>query len=209
MLKNLSDNLNTLMAKARINSNELARLTGLPATTIKRIRNNEQSNPTVSTLLPIAEYFSTTISELLACEEGFIGNISPKFYGLKSIPLLSWRECVHFFSLDYSKINQRVPTEKDVSDKSFSLKVEESDLATFPENALILVDPEMTPESSDFVIVAKSEHGIACIKKYIIETDQIYLKSLVKGIDIVPLTAEYKILGVVVQYKVELKQDRK
>ncbi|MBA2651386.1 MAG: helix-turn-helix domain-containing protein [Tatlockia sp.] len=209
MLKNLSDNLNTLMARARINSSELARLTGLPATTIKRIRNNEQSNPTVSTLLPIAEYFSMTISELLACEGEFISNINPKVYGLKSIPLLSWRECVQFSALDYIKINQRTPIEKNVSDRSFSLRVEESDLAFFPENALILVEPEMTPESSDFVIVAKTEHGRACIKKYIIEADQIYLKSLVKGIDIVPLTSEYKILGVIVQYRVELKQDKK
>src|SRR5580704_4784010 len=122
MLKNLSDNLNTLMARSRINSSELARLTGLPATTIKRIRNNEQSNPTVSTLLPIAKYFSMTISELLACEGGFIGNISPKVCGLKLIPLLSWRECAQFASLDYTKINQTVPIEKNVSDRSFSLR---------------------------------------------------------------------------------------
>ncbi len=68
MLKNLSDNLNLLMARSRLNSSELARLTGLPATTIKRIRNNEHSNPTISTLLPIAKQFSITLSELVACE---------------------------------------------------------------------------------------------------------------------------------------------
>jgi SOS-response transcriptional repressor LexA len=201
MLKNLSDNLNLLMAKERLNSSELARLTHLPATTIKRIRNNEQSNPTISTLLPIARHFSITIGELLGCEPSALTTN----HRATSIPLLSWRECLQFDSLDYSKINIRIPTEKSVSKKCYSLRVEERDLEFFPEKSLLIIEPELTPESGDYVVVGKTEQGIASIKKYIIETDQIYLKSLVQGLGITALTSEYKILGVIIQYKIELK----
>lgn len=209
MFKNLSDNLNTLMAKARINSSELARLIGIPATTIKRIRNNEQSNPTISTLFPIAKYFSISISDLLGCEAGLTNNIKTYNVGVVSIPLLSWRECVHFPLLNYDQVPRRVLTERKVSDRSFSLMIEDRDLDFFPENGLLIVEPQISPESGDYIIVAKSEQGSACIKKYIVETDQIYLKSLVKGLGITPLTEEYIILGVVLQYKVELNQNNK
>ncbi len=206
MFKNLSDNINMLMAKARVNSSELARLTGLPATTIKRIRNNEQSNPTVSTLLPIAKYFSITISELLGCETTNTEISLNTHEGVRAIPLLSWRECWHFDALDYATIQKKIFTEKRVTKKSYSLMVEDHDKNFFPENCLLVIEPTLKPESGDYVIVAKSEQGSASVKKYIVETDQVYLKSLVDGLGIIPLTNEYKVLGVVIQYKVELKK---
>jgi transcriptional regulator with XRE-family HTH domain len=202
--KQLSDNLNILMAKARLNSSELARLTGLPATTIKRIRNNEQANPTVATLLPIAKHFSVTITDLLG---GEFAESLPNTYivrsDVKPIPLFTWRDCV----VADAKTNSanKVLTEKQVSKDAFALIVEDRDFEVFPVKSILLVDPAVTPASGDYVIVAKSQQGAASIKKYIVETDQIYLKSLVTGLGIVPLTAEYQILGVVIQYKVELK----
>ena len=48
LLKKLSDNLNLLMAQSRISASELARNINLPATTIKRIRNQDPVNPTLS-----------------------------------------------------------------------------------------------------------------------------------------------------------------
>ena len=207
MLKNLSDNLNMLMAKARINSSELARLTGLPATTIKRIRTNDQSNPTVLTLLPIAKYFSLTISELLGCELPNLNsnNLARNTTGALNVPLLSWHECQNFESLDYTKIQNQIFTEKSVAAKCFALRVEKRGLNFFPVNCILIVDPKSEPESGDYVIVAKSGHGASSIKKYIIEIDQKYLQSLIDGVGITLLTSEYKIIGVVIQYKVELK----
>lgn len=71
----------------------------------------------------------------------------------------------------------------------------------------MIVDPIVPPESGNYVIVTKSEQGTASIRKYIVETDQIYLRSLMDKLMIKPLTSEYKVLGVIVQYKVELKQE--
>ena len=56
------------MALERLSSSALARKTGVHATNIKRIRNNEQANPTVTTLLPLARYFSISLSQLIGDE---------------------------------------------------------------------------------------------------------------------------------------------
>jgi len=145
---------------------------------------------------------------LLGCESLLIDNMNINTNkGLKEIPVLSWRECFHFDLLDYTKIQNKILTEKQVTGKGYSLIVEDNDLVTFPENSLLIVEPSLEPNPGDYIIVAKSEHGIASIKKYITETDQIYLKSLIHGLAITPLTSEHKILGVIIQYKVDLKRE--
>lgn len=205
MFKKLSDNLNMLMAKARLNSNELAKLTGLPATTIKRIRNNDQSNPTLATLIPIANYFAISLSQLVGDGLLDLENKNYDLPGLQQIPLLTWRECTHYQKLDYEKHHKKIYTERKISKKGFALVIEDQDLDFFPKNSLVIVEPEKTPEPGDHVIVSKIEQGMASIKKYIVEIDQIYLKSLIAGLGISLLTAEYQILGVVIQCKLELK----
>lgn len=198
MNNNLSDNLNLLMAKARLNSSELARLTGLPATTIKRIRNNEQSNPTISTLAPIANHFAVSIHELLTGESS-----SRVAAGAHSIPLLSWNSISTAHPSEAG--TKQIITELTLTHGSYALAVEEADLAPFPQGAVLIIDRHRKPESSDYVIVCKAHSDTATIKKLIIETDERYLKSLVPGVSVTPLTDDYTILGVITQYKLNLK----
>jgi len=198
------------MAKARLSSSELARLTGLPATTIKRIRNNEQSNPTISTLLPISKYFSISLSQLVGDEELKTINNSYNKTELQRIPLLSWQECFAYTGAEDeqpSAVVNTIFTEKQMSKKAFALCIEDQDLDFFPKRSIVLIEPEKTPESGDYIVVAKTEQRLASIKKYIAEFDQIYLKSLVAGLGISALTSEYKILGVILQCKIELKNN--
>lgn len=198
MNNNLSDNLNLLMAKARLNSSELARLTGLPATTIKRIRNNEQSNPTISTLAPIANYFAISLHELLTGTTE-----APSATNPHSIPLRTWDtvNAPHPTGTEAKYI----ATELALSEGSYALMVDDADLAPFPKGALLIIDRHRTPETSDYVIVSKANAGIATIKKLIIEMDQAYLKSLLPGVEITPLTEAVIVLGVITQYKINLK----
>jgi len=208
MHKQLSENLHTLMSQARVTSSELAKATGLPATTIKRIRNHEQSNPTISSLLPIANYFSLTVSELLGCETAFKQNVIAG-NGLQSIPLLAWDECSKYELVDYQHVQRRVPTEKPVSTKAFSLQVNITDYVGLPLGCLLIVEPKLAIESGDLIIVTSKSGDNAALKRYIKEADQEYLQSLILGIGIVPFTDHYNVVGVVVQYRVELKNNNK
>jgi SOS-response transcriptional repressor LexA len=209
MLKYLSDNLNMLMSRDRLSSNELARQINIPATTIKRIRNNEQANPTITTLLPIAHYFSISLNQLIGNEPLLSKSDNYPIVKLHKIPLLSWQKCVQYASLDYEQSNRQIFTERYVSAKSFALLIEDNDLEFFPKDSILIVDPEKKPESGDYVVIGNIEQNNASVRKYIIEIDRIYLKPLVFGIGISILTPQYKILGVIIQYKVELKSEIK
>ena len=68
MFEKLCENLNFLMTKNVLNASELARSTGLPASTIKKIRNHDNPNPTLATLRPLAQYFSISLSQLIGDE---------------------------------------------------------------------------------------------------------------------------------------------
>jgi len=206
MFKNLSDNLNMLMAKSRLSSSDLAKRIGIPATTIKRIRNNEQSNPTISTLLPIANYFSITINDLLDTEPLQTRLETHSLSNKENrIPVLSWNECLHYDLLNYSEIKRTIATEKKLSLKGYALKLENHDLTFFPPHSYLIVEPKIEPRSGDFIVIAKLENGIATIKKYIEDIDKIYLKSLIDDCIVTPLAQDHQILGIVIQSKQELK----
>lgn len=205
MFKKLSENLAVLMAKSRINSSELARMTGVHAATIKRIRNNEQSNPTIMTLLPIAQYFSITISELLGCEILKENNDNFCNGHFQAIPVLSWRECCDFRQINYERVSKKILTERLISQKGFALVVDDPEIEFFPKNALLIIDPDLTPKANDYIIVSKFNQQEAVIKKYILDMGEVYLKSLIPGLGITPFVKEHNILGVIVQYKLELK----
>lgn len=192
------------MAKARLSSSELARQLHIPATTIKRIRNNEQANPTLTTLIPIARYFAIPLDQLIGSEPFTLSDTYSYKKG-QQVPLLSWQECMHYASLDYAQFKRHVFTERNMSAKAFALVIDEPDLALFPEKSILLVEPEKNPETGDYVIVGNLLHTIASVRKYIIEIDQIYLKPLVAGVGISIFTSEYQILGVIIQSKMELK----
>ncbi|HEU5280396.1 MAG TPA: helix-turn-helix domain-containing protein [Gammaproteobacteria bacterium] len=198
MQSNLSDTLNVLMAKARINSSELARATGLPATTIKRIRNNEQCNPTISTLAPIAQHFSISMSELLG------GGISAS-EGANTLPLLSWANAPLIDTLVMSGAQTNVATELSLSKHSYALPIESNELHPFSLGGVILIDRTREAKTLDYVVVVKGGMQQAVLKKLIIEGDERYLKSLVAGINLLPFTDDYRLLGVVAQYKLDLK----
>lgn len=204
MLNNLSDNLNILMAKVRISSDELARQIKIPATTIKRIRNNEHANPTITTLIPIANYFSVSLNQLVGIEL-LINTANQPLLKTQKVPLFSWEESIDYDDIEYTKEAQHIIVERIVSEKAFALIVEDDDLDFFPKHCIILVDPKVEPLNGDYVIVANIKHNKPSIRKYIVEIDQLYLKSQISGIGITKFTTEYKILGVILQYKVELK----
>lgn len=203
MLKELSENLNALMAKVRINSSELARAVGVPATTIKRIRNNENANPTITTLLPIAQYFSISLNQLIG-RETILAN-SNTCIRLNKIPMLSLQDCIHYLSLQYETVPQQIFTERRVGRKAFALLIDSTDLELFPKGGIIIVEPEKNPESGDYVVVRNIAHGIASIRKYLVELDKIYLIPLIGGIKVSVLTNDYIVIGVIIQYKVDLK----
>ncbi|MEO8400521.1 MAG: helix-turn-helix transcriptional regulator [Gammaproteobacteria bacterium] len=206
----LSSNLNLLMAKARLNSNELARRTGIPASSIKKIRNNNNSNPTLATLTPIANHFSITISQLIGdvslseCENmnDRIGDVY--FNKYVSIPIVSWDDTIN--REDIVKNNpETVIAGHACSKNAFALYVKEDSGKVFTKGTLLIIEPAIIPGQNDHIITYKKDQPLPCIKTILIEDGEVFLRSMLVDSHVVPMSDEYKILGVIIEYRKALR----
>ncbi len=210
MFEKLCDNLNLLMAEARINANELGRRTGLPASTIKKIRNRDNPNPTLSTLLPIAQHFTITLSQLVGDEPLPSTRLKGSYQItndeiLRNIPIIPWTAVIAWPTGNDNSY-PTITTEHEYNENAFALIVEEEDWENLAKDTVLLIDPVVKPEHRDYIVVSKRGQGPPTIKQLLIDEEQMFLKSVVLGHNIIPLTEEHKILGVVVEYKKQLKK---
>lgn len=209
MSEKLSKNLNMLMADARLNAEELSRRIGLPASTIKKVRNNNDANPTLSTLTPLAQYFSLTISQLIGDEPFPASRIKGSYQvnpeTLNHIPLLSWQEAI-IWPIIPDQSRPTITTEHQYSKDAYALLVEEDTWENLAKDTALLVDPALEAEHRDFVIIHKIGQKIPTLRQVLFDEGQIYLKPLTQGYNIAILTPEHKILGIVVEYKKHLKK---
>ena len=105
--KRLSNALNQLMIEHNIDGVLLSKNVGIPTTTINRLRKGDPTNnPTLTTLVPLAEFFSITVSQLIGDEP--LPKSSSRHHpeiplSLTYLPLLSWGEVIGW----PSTINQK------------------------------------------------------------------------------------------------------
>lgn len=209
MSEKLKMNLNLLMTEAQLNAEELSRRIGVPASTIKKIRNNIDPNPTLSTLTPLAKYFSLTISQLIG-DEPFPDTRIPGSYNvntqnLSHVPLISWQEAI-IWPIKNNKARPTIATEFSYSKDVYALIVEEDDWENLSKDTALLVDPTLQVEHRDFIIVYKDGQKIPTLKQALFDEGDMYLKPVTQKYNIALRTPEHRILGVIVEYKKQLRK---
>ena len=206
MTNKLRDNLLRLMKDAHLNAEQLSRRVGLPASTIKKIRNNAECNPTLSTLLPIAKYFSLTVSQLLGDIDWPTDRINARSptttTALSSLPIRDWQDCG---DLDQKKHYERVSSENNYSADAFALVVQTEEWENLLPGTILLVEPNYKPQHRDYIITKKRNQIEATLKQWLVNDDEVYLKTPTAGFPIQALPKEQQVLGVVVEYKKKLK----
>lgn len=208
MFKKLSKNLDLLMSETHLNAEELSRRIGLPASTIKKIRNNKGTNPTLSTLTPLANYFSLSISQLVGEEEmpssRIKGTYKINIENLNYLPLITWQE-----SITWPDIKKRsytmVTTEHQYSKLAYALIIEEEGWENLSKDTVLLVEPNLKIEHRDFIVVFKRGQKKPTLKQILFDEGELYLKPVTQGYNITIFTPQHKILGVVVEYKKHFK----
>lgn len=207
MVKKLNTNLNDLMGEMKISAEELARRINIPASTIKKIRNEENANPTLATLQPLADFFNLTLGQLTGDEplplERQKGSYKTNKQIFKSVPVLSWQAAANY-ETHLATATNFISTEHPVSETAFALMVEEDNWENLLLGTTLIIDPMITADHRDLVIVCKKGQ-LPSVKLLLKEDDLFYLKPLVSGYQINQLTEEYSILGVIVEYKKSLK----
>lgn len=197
------------MAEARISASQLAKSTGLPATTIKRIRCNSNANPTLVSLLPISKFFGVSVSQLIGDEELPIQTnpsttTHPKAW--TKVAIIDWERVIDWPQNMAAEDLEYTSTDREIGDKPYALIVEEENWENLAPNTLLIVDPTLKPEHRDYAIVHRLGDKRATLKQVLFDDGEKYLKPVVTGYQITRLTDKHKFLGVVVEYKMELRR---
>ena len=150
---NLAKNIFTLMKKNKITATELSDQTWVAEITINNLRTGQNANPTISTLIPIADFFGTTVNDLLADN-------------LKQITVLNENSAkIDNFYIDTS-----------IKNVEFAIKITHNNYSTFKNGTLLLVNNIVEPDNSDYIAIKINNKITIC--STIIEFDAILGRSL-------------------------------
>lgn len=207
MHKLLNKNLNALLVKRKLTSQELSEAIHVPLPTINRLRSDSKVNPTIGTLIPICQYFNVTLNQILGFEPLLIEDnnnveITPK---LNTIPLLNWHDVPKFKNNRKPKMHTTIYTELSNNLALYALKVETSNWGTFAKDSIIMISTNTAASHGDYVVVYSVKDHLIGIKQFITDIDGIYLKSLNDSLQTIKLTDQYKISGVIIQTRNNLK----
>lgn len=196
------------MGQRGVTAIQLSRETNLPLSSIKKIRNGSNSNPTISTLLPIARIFCIDVEELVSNDLMSLQKSQSeknKFTLSARIPVIQWDEILLWPNIELSKTHF-ICTEKQVSELSFALNVEAEDWIFFTMGSLLLIDPLFHPSHRDYVIVYKVGMPQPSLKQILIEDEKIYIQSVRIPNNIELISDQYRILGIVIENRKSLKR---
>ena len=194
MLDILGENINFLMGCKHLTINDLAQRTGIPPSTLKKIKNKTNTNPTVSTLIPLANFFDIPLDQLLH------ENLMLHHRCLKKpklIPIISWQ--------GKNATQEVITSEKDFSADAFALPVELNAWKPFPYPGYFLIEPNLQAHQHDFVITRNGDSNLLSVKQFYTEDEAIWLKSINIDNHIIPHANSHQILGVLVEYRRTLK----
>ena len=194
----LSENLKSLMHVHNINASELARLTGVSQPVITRIANGTTTNPNVDTLKPISKHFSIDISQLV---QSYISTETQTTAqgGLK-VPILNWEEPGLWLSKTLLGHHEHIFSDSEVSSLAFALRVQHKLDERFPENTILIIDPDSSATHLDYVVIQEQNSNMTVLKKYIVDGSLKYLKPIDKDLATIQFLPDtHRIIGVVVQ----------
>lgn len=198
----LNNTLEYLIKKWGININQLHKHTGIPLSTLKRLILNKENNPTLASLAPIANYFSVSLDQLTGRE------ILLKKNGLK-IPLIHWKDILNTSKNRYHlAFSSLLISDISLSESSFALVIKDNNTNNFLAGSLLVIDPSLRGRNRDFIIVHKKGMRKPQLIQKIIYENKIYLKNLNAESEIIKFSKLYKILGVVIQIRMNYKKSK-
>lgn len=151
----IAETLQILLTRSGWSTHELARKTGVKQPIIHRLLSGENSNPKLATIEPIARCFNISISQLLG-EEAFTKQ-NHEFSPINcedwvSVPLIKNDQIENYSFLEKSK--KCVMIDYQLSNKAFAIQVNNKNMEpAIPENAIVVIEPLLQPQSKDFVYV--------------------------------------------------------
>lgn len=203
----LRDNLLRLMKNHNTNMTLIFKQTGVPITTIQRICKDPQANPTLASLIPIAEYFSITVAQLIGEQpllQSSLNQQKPQSWA--NVPLISWEQAANWPKFHFTGQNYRVvTTEISVAEHAFALEILDDHHDNFHKGSALVVDIHLKATQGDYVISHKKGSPQASLNQVLLHEGDTYLKPTHSEFKTTLMSDLYTIVGVVVQARMNLK----
>jgi transcriptional regulator with XRE-family HTH domain len=201
----LGKNLSYLLEEKNLSITEFSDILNIPYMTIKRLLSGETTDPRISTLHLIANYFDIPVDYLLEPNEQFsvasIKHKKPSF-----VPIINWQFAEKMFhEKNFIKLND---IEKycavsqncvdSLSEESFAIESCPSLYPIYPHGTIFIIDPIAKPTDGDLVLLWVEKSSEITLRKLSIYAPEWILEPLIKNHNSLTYSEkDYKILGIV------------
>jgi transcriptional regulator with XRE-family HTH domain len=179
----IGKNITTLLNSYQITEYDLAKILNIPYNTINRIITGVTTDPRISTLEQISQYFGVTLDFLLNKNSSQIREV-----GLK-IPVISWDL---LSDPDFLKKIDRDNWEKwisaaqlldkfNTSEKTFAIQSTKSMQPRFPSGTTFIVNYSEIPVDGDLILVRFKTDNSVSLRELIIDSPNWQLHPVVTG----------------------------
>jgi len=188
-------NIRSLIKKFGVSEAEVSRKTGIPQPTLHKILSGRTSDPRISTIKLIADYFDVPL-DLLCSNSVILGNRhNPR---PKLVPIISWHDCLDYQAA-ISSSEDFVITADHGNELIFALSSKPCMEPFFHKDTVLIVDPAKTPQDGDIVIVDYVGAGEAALRVLSIDGPSKLICSIRDNSISEALSDDIKVLGVVIR----------
>lgn len=212
MSQTVADTLTKLIeSMPGMNATQLAKATGIPQPTIRRILIGESKDPDTATLMPLAAFFGKTVAQLRGEVPIQLHGVMEPSAPMKRLPLISWvaaglpGDANDPYAPGVAESWE--PFEGKFSGMAYCLKVRgdsmtappESNGPSFPEGSIIAVEPKLEAKNGDFVVVRFNNTDEATFKQLVLDGPFKFLKPLNPRYNAIPVKDDAQLCGVVTE----------
>lgn len=197
----ISENLRYLMKLKNTTENKIAQELNIPAMTVRRLLSGETTDPRISTLKILADYFQVPIDALIGTNtfsQQELINQSTRLF----IPLFDWEQAKNIAALDLKRWSAWVPVtigkSEKISKEAFALESRPSMYPPFQIGTIFILDPVLKPSDGDLVLIKLIKDNILTLKELRIDPPEWQLYSINHGSSILRFSKKnHEIVAVV------------
>lgn len=207
--------LNRLMDENHLSVSELSKLVNLPASTISRMKCEDDINPTISTLIPIANYFDIKIEQLLGTErlpqDRKKGEFNPNQAYTIQIPIVTTNMLLETngkkSQFSCKKSLPHIFVSNNINEKSFAIILPDSSLRPmFNPETILVFDPEQMVKDGDIVIVS-FDKKTPVFRRVFCDGENYFFDPVNKELGEMMVSGDFVIYGVMVIAIIETREN--
>lgn len=190
----LAKKLAALLKLKNVSASQIAHTLGLPLMTIRRLVSGETTDPRISTIKMLANYFKVPIDQLM---DGKVEDIleikqssiiKPHF-----VPIFNWSTIETSPSVKAIDISRwtswqplSVSDNEPIGKYTFALESRPSMYPRFPNGTIFIFDPELIPRDGDLVLVKIRDTNELTLRELKIDPPEWQLQGIVPGTKTLP-----------------------